>query len=586
MDLEGLLKQGIAHHEAGALAEAATIYKAVLEADPRNVDALYLMSVLATLAGDPSFGAQLARAAVEIAPDYFAPYVSLGNALQACGHPEQAVDIFSVAIELNPGSAEALSNLSSALHEVGRYDEAMSAAARALSINPAMNGARNNLGNALLGLGSPDEAVECYDHVLQADPEDAAAWFNRGNAASALGQFDDAVTSFRRSIELADDARKHFNLANAFYAQGDLEQAAIAYCDAIEREPASVDARVNLSTVLKEMDRLDDAEGILREALALSPEDPDVHFNLALILLQQGRFREGWQEYEWRWRQPAFVASNPLPGQPRWDGVTQPDATLLIRAEQGFGDAILVARFVPEAARRVGRVILECRPELARLFAGLDGVAQVVPMGAALPPAPFQIPMMSLPDVLGEGAQAAGSPYLAAPADAQAFDDVAQADGRKIGMVWAGSPTRRDSLQRACRAEHFLPLLSLPGTHFYSLQVGAAAEDVARLVAAGAVDLGGRFADFADTAAAIAGLDLVLTVDTAVAHLAGAMGKPVWVLLSRPSNGWTWLSGDGGSLWYATARVMRQSSQGDWSELFNEVREKLEVFQERWFNSC
>jgi tetratricopeptide (TPR) repeat protein len=575
MDLEVLLKQGIAHHEAGALAEAATVYKAVLDADPRNVDALYLMSVLATVAGDPAFGAQLARAAVEIAPDYFAPYVSLGNALQACGHPEQAVDIFGAAIELNPGSAEALSNLSSALHDVGRYDEAMSAAARALSINPAMNGARNNLGNALLALGSPDEAVECYDHVLQADPEDAAAWFNRGNAASALGQFDDAVTSFRRSIELADDARKHFNLANAFYAQADLEQAAISYCDAIEREPASVDARVNLSTVLKEMDRLDDAEGILREALAVSADDPDVHFNLALILLQQGRLEEGWQEYEWRWSQPAFVASNPVPGQPRWDGAPLPDATLVIRAEQGFGDAILAARFVPEVARRVGRVILECRPELARLFAGLGGVAQVVPMGEALPPSTFQIPMMSLPDVLGEGAQVAELPYLAA---AHAFDDVAQADGRKIGMVWAGSPTRRDSLQRACRAENFLPLLSLPNARFYSLQVGAAAEDVERLVAAGAVDLGARFADFADTAAAIAQLDLVISVDTAVAHLAAAMGKPVWVLLSRPSNGWAWLSGDGRSLWYPTARVMRQSSQGDWAGLFAEVLGNLDKF--------
>lgn len=574
MDFEGELKRGIAHHESGALADAARCYKTVLTEDPQNVDALYLMSVLATTAGDPQFAAQLAGTAVTLLPDYFAPYLSLGNALQALGRLDQAVEAFTQALALNPASSEALCNMSSALNQMGLHDEALDAATRALLINPNLAEAHNNFGNALLALGSPGEALECYAKVLAFVPDHAAAWFNQGNAHFELGEMEDAVEAFLHSIELEDAAGKHYNLANALYALGNLEQAAISYCDVIEHAPTSIDARINLAVVLREMDRLSEAEGMLREALALAPEDADVHFNLALILLQQGRLAEGWQEYEWRWRQQAFIALDRGFSQPRWDGAVLADSTLLVHVEQGFGDAIQFVRFVSQAAQRVGRVVLECRPELERLFASIADVHQVVAVGRELPDFDLHIPLMSLPLVLG-GEDVVPPPYLAVPAGAGDFSHMAKAGGFKVGIAWAGNMRRRDSAQRACRPDDFLPLLAVPGLSVFSLQVGATAEDLT-VFGVGVVDLSPQLTDFADTAAAIAEMDLVITVDTAVAHLAGALGKPVWVLLSKPSNGVTWLSSGKGQ-WYPSARIFQQPARGDWETLLQQLVQELAV---------
>lgn len=574
MDIERELQKGIAHQEAGALADAARSYKLVLMQDPENVDALYLMSVLATTAGDPQFGAQLAGAAVAAQPDYFAPYLSLGNACQALGRLDEAVEAFAQALALNPASAEVHCNMSSVLNELDRHEEALDAATQALLINPSLTEAHNNFGNALLALGSPGEALECYAKVLSSAPDHAACWFNQGNAYSALGEFDHAVDAFLRSIELEDVAAKHYNLANALYAQGDLEQAAIAYCDVIERSPDSIDARINLAVVLREMDRLGDAEDMLREALCLAPEDADVHFNLALLLLQQGRLAEAWPEYEWRWRQPVFVALDRKFSQPRWDGAAQPGATLLVHVEQGFGDAIQFVRFVAHAAQRVGRVVLECRPELKRLFASVPAADQVVAWGEPLPSFDLHIPLMSLPLVLGgdEGVRQS-QPYLAAPSDAGVFSEIATREGFKVGIAWAGKMSRRDSAQRACRPDDLLPLLNLPGVSVFSLQVGATDEDLAPLGSA-LINLAPRLTDFAETAAAISELDLIITVDTAVAHLAGALGKPVWVMLSKPSNGVMWLSGEK-VCWYASARMFQQPTRGDWPGLVQQIAGEL-----------
>ncbi|MBC7906118.1 MAG: tetratricopeptide repeat protein [Rhodospirillaceae bacterium] len=572
MDVERELKTGIAHQESGALADAARCYKTVLTFDPENVDALYLMSVLATTAGDPQFAVQLAGTAVALQPDYFAPYLSLGNALQALGQAEQAVDAFDQAIALNPASAEAFCNVSSALNEVGRHEDALDAATQALVLNPNLVEATNNFGNALLALGSPGEALECYAKVLSSAPEHAAAWFNQGNAFFELGEFDNAADSFLRSIELEDGAGKHYNLANALYAQGNLEQAAISYCDVIERDFGSMDARINLAVVLREMDRVDEAEGMLREALEIAPEDVDAHFNLSLVLLQQGRLSEAWPEYEWRWRQPVFMALDRGFSQPRWGGAAQADATLLVHVEQGFGDAIQFVRFISQAAQRVGRVVLECRPELEDLFASVAGVDQVVAWGDPLPDFDLHIPLMSLPLVLGVS-QDVLQPYLAVPPGAGDFADVGKAGGLKVGVAWAGKMSRRDSVQRACTAADILPLLAVPGLSIFTLQVGVAAEDL-RVFGSGVTDLSPRLKSFADTAAAIAELDVVITVDTAVAHLAGALGKPVWVLLSKPSNGVMWLGGRDAQ-WYPSARIFQQPSQGDWAGLLQQVVREL-----------
>jgi|AGTN01.1.fsa_nt_gi Tfp pilus assembly protein PilF len=578
MDVERELQRGIAFHGAGELGNAARCYQAVLQHAPGNVDALNLMSALATLAGQPELAADLARQAIAGDEGFFAAYLNLGNALQVMGDAAGAVEAFRRGVSLNPQSAEGFSNLASALGACGRFAEANDAAVRALALNPDLAEAHNNFGNALRGLGSPAEAVECYEKAVEINPDFVEAWQNMGNARLESGDADGALEALLRALELEPNAARFHDLGTAFLALGQFEEAARGFAQAIDLDGTFQDAWMNLSVALKSLGRLAEAEAVQRDAVALSPEDAEAHFNLAVLLLQQGKFEEGWAEYEWRWRLADFRALARDFDRPRWTGEDFAGRTLLLTAEQGFGDALEFARFVPLAAARGGRVVVECRPGLERLLATVDGCAEVAMLGSSLPPFDLHLPLMSLPGVLGVTLETlpAAVPYLAVPGQAADLPDVAAKAGLKVGVAWAGKASRRDNRLRSCGLDDFAPLLEMEGVQVFSLQVGPSAglgpwagrDDVH--------DLAPRLGDFADTAAAIARLDMVVSVDTAVAHLAGALGKPVWVLLSRPSNAFLWMEDRGDSPWYPTARLFRQPAPGDWSGLMAEIRRELE----------
>lgn len=571
MDFEADLKQGIAFHNEGRLGDAARCYQAVLAADPGNVDALHLMSVLATMSGDAAFGVDLARQALAGDPSFFAAYVSLGNALQTLGQLEDAVGAFQQAVHLNPQSAEALTNLASALNDLERFDEACDVAARAVVLDPDLAEAQNNFGNALNGLGSPAEAAECYEKCLALRPDMVEAWRNLGLARAELGEREGAVDAFVKALELDPGPGRFLDLGNALLEVAQFDQAARCFAQAVEMDGGFVDAWMNLATALKGMGQLEQAEAVQRDALALAPDDAEAHFNLAVLLLQQGKMAPGWAEYEWRWKLPSFQPVLRPWNAPRWDGGRFDGKTLLVTVEQGFGDAIQFSRFLPQAAALGGRVILECRPELVTLMGTLAGVAQVVAAGDEVPTFDVHVPLMSLPGLLGVTLDTlpAQVPYLSVPAGIDDFADVAAATGLKVGLVWAGKASRSDNDWRSCRVEDLAPLTALSSVRLYSLQVGNAK------MVGGVSDLGPRLVDFAHTAAAIQALDAVVAVDTAVAHLAGALGKPVWVLLSRPSNGFLWMDQRGDSPWYPTAKILRQDSPGDWSPVISTLCAQL-----------
>lgn len=553
---------------------AARCYKRVLEQDPDNADALHLMSALACMGGQMDVAASLAQRAIALAPQWFAPYVSLGNAEQARGNPVEAERSFRAAIELNSHCAEAYCNLANLLNSQGLHDEAVLMAARSVALDASMAEGHNNFGNALLALGSPDEAATCYRRALGFRPGFAEAWYNLGTAQTSMGDHEAAADSFRQALAISERCEWRYKLANSLACLRRYGEAEAEYRTALAGEPDNESYLNNLANVLVWQGRLDEAVALLREAVARLPDAADLHWNLALALLRRGDMVEAWPHYEQRWRMAAFQPYVRPLGKPQWDGGPLEGRTLLVHAEQGFGDAIQFSRFVPLVAAKGGRVVLECRKGLARLMSTLSPEVLAVETVADIPPFDLTVPLMSLGHRLGmTPATLPAAPYLSVPAGAADFSDVAARPGRKVGLVWSGSPTRARNALRSLAARDLMALTDLAGFSFFGLQVGADDHPAAPSYC----DLAPRLRDFADTAAAVWALDLVVTVDTAVAHLAGALGKPVWIMLSNPCDGYFWSNDRADSPWYPSARLYRQRVEGEWGDVLADVRRDLEM---------
>jgi len=574
-----LLARALQQHQAGDLMAAGQLYRKVLDKDPKNVDALNLLGTLLLSAGQAETAVELLARATDLAPDYFAPFVNFGNALQTLGRTDEAVTAFETARRLEPKSAEAAANHASALGDAARHADALDAATEALRLQPGMAAGLNNMGNALLGLGRAEEARQRYAQALTLTPGDASAHYNMGNALMDLGDPATAAASFKRATALdPKDAEKHFNLGNALSASHLYDEAIQSFEKALALDPAHVAAHCNLAADYQATERSAEAVQHLMKAVALEPDSADLHWNLALAHLQGGNMEDGWAEYEWRWRTETFKPHLRGWTAPTWTGEDLGGGTLFIHTEQGFGDALRFCRFASLAADRAGRVVLECRPPLTRLLAALDGVDQAIDLGAEPPAHDAQVALLSLPHVFETTLETlpADVPYLAVPTDATPPAAITEAGaGLKVGFVWAGSATRQQAQVRDCEVRMFEPLMRLPDCRFFSLQVGDGAADLKTLADdIDVADLAPGLKDFADTAATIAALDLVITVDTAVLHLAAALGRPTWGLMSKPT-GYFWMEGLNDSPWYSTLRLFRQPEPGDWESVFGEAEEAL-----------
>ncbi len=496
-------------HQAGRLEDAAKVYRQVLEQEPNNPDALHLMGVLAHQQGRQEAAFEYVRQAIRVSPFASEYYNNLGEICRAMGKRDDAVACFEKAIELSPDYVVAQVNLGNALQQSGRLHEAIAAYRKALDINPNIAAAHNNLGYTLAEMGRLDEALASYRTAVELKPDYIDALLNLGNALQANGQVEEAIASFQRVIDMR-------------------------------------------------------------------PDNAGAHWNKSLALLLKGEFREGWAEHEWRWRRTNFTSPCRNFSQPQWKGEEVRGRTVLLHAEQGFGDTIQFVRYAPLAAERGARVIVECQPEMVALAQGMEGVAQAVPAGQMLPPFDLHTPLLSLPLAFGTTLETIPDkvPYMnPPPALAQAWREKAPPEKgrRKVGLAWAGSPTRQDDRYRSLPLSAFAPLAAAKAVTFYSLQKGKPAEHAGEAPPGiTMVDLTDDLRDFADTAALIANLDLVITVDTAVAHLAGAMAKPVWVLLEF-APAWRWLLGRSDSPWYPTMRLFRQSKRGDWEGVLAQV---------------
>lgn len=461
------------------------------------------------------------------------------------GRLGKAEALYRQIVASEPTSAQAHNDLGNVLCDAGRCEEAIDAYRAALVLNPRYLPALNNLGTALRDLGRWAEAVDIYRAALAIDQRVPDVHNNLGVALADLGRLDDAIASYRRAIELsAAYADAYTNLGVTLYANGN-STGAVEACE---------------------------------KAVALRPDFAKAHSNLALILLGTGDFARGWVEHEWRWRcNPNFKPR--AFGQARWEGDALAGRTILLHAEQGFGDTMQFVRFAPMVVERGGRVIVECRGELAGLLReSMDGV-RVIARGETLPAFDLHCPLMSLPLALGVTLDSIPrSPYLKASPERvdRWVRAIGPRDRCRVGLVWAGRPTHTNDRNRSMRGADLAGLISTKGVAFHSLQCGRAAHELS-----GAEDHSGSLTDFAETAALIANLDLVISVDTAVTHLAGAMGKPVWLMLPYAAE-WRWMLKRADSPWYPSARLFRQRRWGDWRGVVDEVTGALAGFVSRF----
>ncbi len=437
-------------------------------------------------------------------------------------------------------------------------------------------------GAIFLQTGKPQEALACFQAALDLDPSNAILHLHAGAALHDLGRYADAVVSYRKALGSAPDmGETHNNLGNSLLALGRFAEAADCFSRAaaiLTTSPVPLAAR---ATALQALGNISAAEAECRKAILLAPAFAAAHWNLALNLLLQGRYVEGWQEYEWRWRKPDFTSPCRHTNIPLWDGSPLEGRTILLHAEQGFGDAIQFVRYAPLVAERGGTVIIECHPQLVRLFQTVPGVRHVVPFGATLPPFSCQAPLLTLPGIFGTTLKNIPStyPYLWATTEQRNKWSALMCGyptGIRVGLVWAGK-NFPDPL-RSCRLAELAPLASVNNVIFFSLQLGEGGQQVNSPPSGmDLADLTGQIEDFADTAALIEQLDLVITIDTAVAHLAGAIGKPVYLLLPFAPD-WRWLLERNDSPWYPVTRIFRQKQPGDWGEVITRVQSALETF--------
>jgi tetratricopeptide (TPR) repeat protein len=542
------LSQAVGLHRQGQLRDAEKIYARVLKAAPGNFDALNLLGAIRMQQGQFGEARGLFSAAVKANPGIAAAWCNLGQAEYALKRPAEALQYFEKAQALAPDDADILYQHANALLSLDRPRDALAELQMVLARKPQHFEARLNSGLAQATLGFPDRALADFDAALALAPQHPVAHYNRGVALIKLGRYAEAVTANDRAI------------------------AAV---------PQHTGAWLNRGKAMAQLHRMDEAIRSYGEVLTLRKDHADAHFNQALALLTIGDYRRGFSEYEWRWRRTGMPPQKSR-GRPLWLGeYSLHGKTILLHAEQGLGDTIQFARYVPLIAARGATVVIEVQQELKSLLSRLQGAATVVARGETPPSFDVHCPLGSLPLALKTELHTVPAPLPYLSADETYLKKwsarLQQIPSPRVAIAWSGNPAHDNDRNRSLPFGT-LALLFTMGANFISIQRDLRSEDAARLAAETRVmHIGGELDDFSDTAAVLALCDLVISVDTAPVHLAGAMGRPVWVLVPFAPD-WRWtLEGDI-TPWYPTARLFRQSLPGDWDAVIARVAGALSQF--------
>jgi tetratricopeptide (TPR) repeat protein len=619
-DAEGVrdtLEKARALYRQGQVVQAQAIMEEVLKSQPRHHEALHLSGLIAYRAENPRSAAELIGKAIELNPGLPAPHNNLGNALRALNQPMAAIESFDRALALNPNLAEAHFNRANALLDLNRFEAAVESYDRAIALKPTHAEAHNNRGNALAALGKQQAAIASYDRAVDLKPDYAMALNNRGVAHIALKRPDAALEDFDRAIALQPlFAMAHNNRGNALTRLSRLRAAAESYSRAIGLAPKLAEPYTNLGSALvslgqpraalQQIDRAldlrpdyamalshrgDALRALLQleaaiesygRAMALKPDDALFRLNQAIAKLQSGDFAGGWPLYEWR-TQTEEAGSPRTYAEPVWTGVEDISGkTLFVRYEQGLGDTIQFSRYVKLAEARGAKVVFSVQDRLVRLMSTLSPTVTVVDSRTQPRKFDYHIALLSMPLAFGTTEQSIPAEAVYLRAELARVDAWARRigdQGFKIGIAWQGNPRSKADRGRSATLECFKAFADMQGVRLISLQVADGVEQLGQLPDGLRVETLGDGLDegsdgFIDTAAVIANLDLVITVDTSIAHLAAALGKPTWVAL-KYSPDWRWLLGRSDSPWYPTVRLFRQESIGDWSKVFADMAAAL-----------
>lgn len=549
-------------------------YEQVLSMAPLHAGATYLLGVVHQQNGDADKAERLFRDAIQLQEDVVF-LSSLAALLHDTHRLPEAEALYRRILRLKPDSAEAYCNLGSLLRTTGRLDDAEVAYRLSISLRPDLAESHYNLANVLEEMRRLSEAEAGYRMAIQIRPDYPSAYNNLGKLLSASNRLDEAEAAFRRAHELAPDGGMAlYNLGNVFRAAYKASDAEAAYRQALVLDPNNTDAHFNLGKLLEELGRLSEAEASYRQAVEVGPGSPDPRWNLALLLLRVGRYPEAWPYYESRHdgnRATRRVAPPELPF-PQWQGEPLAGRSILVCAEQGFGDCIQFSRYVP-LLKTLGtsRIVLLCYPELEALFRTLVGVDAIVTDPASIGACDCWSLLLSLPRHFATTVATipATLPYLhAEPSRIDDWSDKLPRTGFKVGLVWKGNAGHGNDSNRSLPGLATLePLWQVPGVVFVSLQTGIRGDEAADARTQPIVFLGPDLRDFADTAAVVSQLDLVISVDTAAAHLVGALGKRCWLLLPYSGTDWRWMLDRSDSPWYPEVlKLFRQEAPSDWSK--------------------
>jgi tetratricopeptide (TPR) repeat protein len=576
------LTAAVAHHQAGRLQAAEQIYRQILAVEPDQADAWHLLGVVAAHTGRPAMAVEHIRRAIALSGDQAVFHANLGNVLLDQGKLDEALACYGRALALNPNLAEVHHQRGLALAAQGKLDAAIACYRRAVEIRPGDAESHYTLGAALQKQEQVDAATACYRRALQLKPDYPEAHNNLGAVLKEQGKLDEAAACCRRAVELKPDfAEAYNNLGVVLNDQEKLDEAVACCRRAVELKPDDSEALNNLGNGLKDQGRLDEAVACYRRALELRPNYAGAHANLGLAWLLTGDWQRGWPEYEWRWRTKQL---QPRPfAQPLWDGSSPAGKTILLYAEQGLGDTLQFVRYAPLVKSLGAMVIVECQRPLRPLLASCAGVDRLVAHGDELPAFDTHAPLLSLPGILRTALDSvpAAVPYLAAmPALVEAWGEkLRDLRGFKVGINWQGRPGAGSWRARNVPLRQFAALAAMEGVRLVSLQKGPGRGELAEVrehfpVFDPGEDVDQAAGAFMDSAAIMMHLDLVITSDTAVPHLAGALGVPVWVALPFAPD-WRWMLDRPDSPWYPTMRLFRQRERGDWQGVFAEIEAAL-----------
>lgn len=566
-------------------------YRQILEKNPEQIEALYGLAMILQKAEKVTDAISVYQKIMMIAPQEDQVYFELGNLSQKQGNYEEAIRYFHKGIELNPQRMETYNNLALLKQTQGDIDSAIKIYQQALEIDPNFAEILNNLGSAFKQKENYEEAKNCWRKAINDHPTCFQALMNLALTLQQEKNYQEAGDYYQKALEIeSHSAELYYYLGSWYDEQEEFETAIKSYEKALKLHPNSPEVIGNLAKSLQELGRFKEALFYYQKRLELKPKDPQSHLSLALILLLMGELKTGFTEYEWRRWVPHFYQGYPTDTDEKvdadwnpkkyWKGENLQGKTLLVRQEQGFGDQIHLSRYLPLLKQQGATLILECHPNLQRLFHQLSGIDQLIIKGETdhFPPFDYHVLLFSIPCILGTTLEniPQNIPYLFPSLTPKSSLQIPPTSSFKIGMVWRGNPQHQRNLKRSVSLIKLIENIHLIGIQLFNLQKEITTDEKQILSQYSIIDFSEFLEDFADTADLIAQLDLIITIDTSVAHLAGAMGKTVWLLLPFIPD-WRWLLDREDTPWYPTFRLFRQPKLGDWESVFQQISSELNL---------